>query len=39
MSKGLSKDQVEDLLINVPHSPKIMPWKGTKIQEIDVCAV
>lgn len=32
MSKGLSKDQVEDLLINVLHSPKIMPWKGSKIQ-------
>lgn len=32
MSKGLSKEQVEDLLVNVLHSPKIMPWKGTKIQ-------
>ena len=32
MSKGLSKDQIEDLLINVLHSPKIMPWKDTKIQ-------
>ena len=32
MSKGLNKDQVEDLLINVLHSPKIMPWKGSKIQ-------
>lgn len=32
MSKGFSKEQVEDLLINVLHSPKIMPWKGDKIQ-------
>ena len=32
MSKGLSKDQVEDLLLNVLHSPKIMPWKDSKIQ-------
>ena len=32
MSKGLSKDQIEDLLINVLHSPKIMPWKDTMIQ-------
>ena len=32
MSKGLTQDQVEDLLVNVLHSPKIMPWKGSKIQ-------
>ena len=32
MSRGLTKDQVEDLLVNVLHSPKIMPWKGSKIQ-------
>lgn len=39
MSKGLSKEQVEDLLVNVLHSPKIMPWKDTKIQEVGVCIV
>lgn len=39
MSKGLSKDQVEDLLLNVLHSPKIMPWKDTKIQEVSLCTV
>lgn len=32
MSKGLTKEQVEDLLINVLQSPKIMPWKDSKIQ-------
>lgn len=31
MSSHISKEQVEDLLINVLHSPKIMPWKGDKI--------
>ena len=28
----ITKDQVEDLLINVLQTPKIMPWKGDKIQ-------
>lgn len=32
LSRGLSKDQIEDLLLNVLNTPKIMPWKGSKIQ-------
>ena len=32
MSELLTKEQVEDLLLNVLGSPKIMPWKGDKIQ-------
>lgn len=32
MSGGLSKEQVEDLLINVLQTPQVMPWKGNKIQ-------
>lgn len=28
----LTKEQVEDLLLNVLNSPKIMSWKGSKIQ-------
>ncbi len=29
---GLSKEQIVDLLINVLQSPKVMQWKGNKIQ-------
>lgn len=32
MKSSLNKSQVEDLLINVLRSPKVMPWKGSKIQ-------
>lgn len=32
MRSGLNEEQIEDLLLNVLHSPKIMPWKGSKIQ-------
>ena len=32
MNRGLTKEQVEDLLVNVLHSPKVMSWKGNKIQ-------
>lgn len=32
MKSSLNKSQVEDLLINVLRSPKVMPWKGSKVQ-------